>query len=103
MVNITRDEILNKGYADVKVNVQGLRQNHRLAIEVDKTPRGTITYLVSKLYIPTGELIRLAESLQFPIKHNTTVVFPKGKMPKDFLESTTISIQPDLVEAELED
>ncbi len=98
-----RDEIIKRGYVDVKVHVQGLRQNHRLAVETEKTPRGNITYLVSKLYIPTPELLRLAEELQFPIKHNTTVVFPKGKMPKDFLVKQNISVEAEVVEAEIED
>lgn len=101
---MNREEILKQGYVDVKVQVTGLRQNHRLAVEKEKTPRGILTYLVSKHYIPTTELVRLAEVLQFPIKHNTTVVFPKGKMPKDFLEKgQEVTVEAETVEAEIED
>jgi hypothetical protein len=100
---MNKDEILKQGYIDVKVQVQGLRQSHRLSVEKEKTPRGILTYLVSKHYIPTNELVRLAEVLQLPIKHNATVVFPKGKMPKDFIENQEISVQAETVEAELED
>ncbi|MBN1169568.1 hypothetical protein JXA56_00950 [Candidatus Micrarchaeota archaeon] len=103
MVNINREQILKQGYADVKVHVQGLRQNHRLSVMEETTSQGTIKYLVSKLYIPTHEMVRIAEELQFPIKHNTTVVFPKGKIPRDFLEpGKGIIIEPEVVEAEIE-
>jgi hypothetical protein len=101
---MNRDEILSQGYVDVKVRVTGLRQNHRLTVERDRTSRGILTYLSSKHYIPTPELVRLAEVLQFPIKHNATVVFPKGKMPKDFLEKAeNVSVEADTIEAEIED
>lgn len=101
---MNKDEILKQGYVDVKVRVAGLRQNHRLTVETDKTSRGILTFLSSKHYIPTPELVRLAEALQFPIKHNTTVVFPKGKMPKDFLEkSQEVSFEAETIEAEVED
>lgn len=101
---MNRDEILKQGYVDVRVRVTGLRQNHRLTVEKDRTSRGILTYLSSKHYIPTQELVRLAEELQFPIKHNSTVVFPKGKMPKDFLEKAeNVSVEADTIEAEIED
>ena len=98
-----KDEVLKKGYIDVKVNVTGLRQAHRLHVKKEKVPQGILTVLESQHYIPTAELVRLAEMLQLPIKHKKTVVFPKGKMPKDFLEKTDVSIEPDVVEAEVED
>lgn len=103
LVNITREQIMKQGYIDVKVQVQGLRQSHRLQVVEESTPRGVIKYLVSKYYIPTQELVRIAEALQFPIKHKDTVVFPKGKMPKDFLEKPSITVEPDVVEAEIEE
>ena len=86
LVGINKDKVLKQGYVDVKVQVTGLRQSHRLTVVKEKTSRGILTYLSSKLYIPTPELVRLVEVLQLPIKHKETVVFPKGKMPKDFLE-----------------
>lgn len=94
---------MKQGYIDVKVQVQGLRQSHRLQVVEENTPRGAIKYLVSKHYIPTTELVRIAELLQFPVKHKDTVVFPKGKMPKDFLEKSGITVEPEVVEAEIED
>jgi hypothetical protein len=103
LVNINKEQILKQGYVDIKVQVQGLRQNHRLQIVEENTSRGSIKYLVSKHYIPTNELVRIAEELQFPVKHKTTIVFPKGKMPKDFLEPKKgIIIEPEVVEAEIE-
>lgn len=101
---MNKDEIINQGYVDVKVQVAGLRQNHRLTVEKERTSRGILTYLSSKHYIPTQELVRLAQVLQFPIKHNSTIVFPKGKMPKDFLEKAEdVTVEADTIEAEIED
>lgn len=81
------DEILKRGYVDVKVRVSGLRQQHRLEVVMEKTSSGTVPFLVSKYYIPTMELVRLAEELQLPVKHKDTVVFPKGKMAGSFAQT----------------
>jgi hypothetical protein len=94
-----RDEILKRGYVDVKVYVAGLRQNHRLTVEKEKTVHGEVPYLLSKNYIPNTELVRLANELMLPIKHNKTMVLPKGMMPKDFAQ---MSVEPAEVEAEVE-
>lgn len=104
LVSINREDILKQGYVDIKVQVTGLRQAHRLQVVKEKTSRGTLTYLAAKHYIPTSELVRIAEILQFPVKHKDTVVFPKGKMPKDFLEkSEGITVEAETIEAEIED
>ncbi|MFH1685646.1 MAG: hypothetical protein ABH983_05050 [Candidatus Micrarchaeota archaeon] len=104
MVTINRDEIFEQGFVDVKVHVTGLRQCHRLAVVKEDTNRGIFTYLESKHYIPTSELVRISEILQLPIKHNATVVFPKGKMPKDFLEKkAVVTVEAETIEAEIED
>ncbi|GEM_PF-894408 len=104
LVTINRDEILEQGFVDVKVNVTGLRQSHRLTVVKEDTKRGVLTYLESRHYIPTQELVRISEMLQLPIKHKTTVVFPKGKMPKDFLEKKeTVTVEAETVEAEIEE
>jgi hypothetical protein len=94
-----RDDILKQGYIDVKVYVAGLRQNHRLTVEVERTVHGDVPFLMSKNYIPSAELVRLANELMLPIKHNKTMVLPKGMMPKDFAK---IQVIPAEVEAEVE-
>jgi hypothetical protein len=94
-----RAAILKKGYIDVKVYVAGLRQGHRLTIVMENTVHGKVPYLMCKNYIPSSELVRLANELMLPIKHNNTMVLPKGMMPKDFAH---ISVEPDTVEAEVE-
>ncbi len=104
LVTINRDEIFEQGFVDVKVNVTGLRQCHRLTVVKEDTNRGILTYLESKHYIPTSELVRISEMLQLPIKHNATVVFPKGKMPKDFLEKkAVVTVEAETIEAEIEE
>jgi len=94
-----RAEILKKGYIDVKVYVAGLRQGHRLTVARERTVHGEVPYLMCKNYIPSSELVRLANELMLPIKHNNTMVLPKGMMPKDFAK---ITVEQDTIEAEIE-
>jgi len=106
LVTINRNEILKQGYIDVKVYVAGLRQSHRLKVVPEKTAHGTVPFLVAQHYIPRTELVKLAEQIQLPLKHKDIVVFPKGKMPKDFVLKGTepqVKIEVDAVEAEVED
>jgi len=106
LVTINKDEILKQGYVDVKVYVSGLRQSHRLKVVKGRTAHGLVPFLEAKHYIPATELAKLAEQLQLPVKHKDTVVFPKGKMPKDFVIKGTepsVSLSSDTVEAEVED
>ncbi|MFH1521112.1 MAG: hypothetical protein ABID61_05695 [Candidatus Micrarchaeota archaeon] len=98
-----KDEIIKRGFVDVKVFVAGLRQSHRLEVVEQETPNGPVLFLVCKHYIPAIEMVRLAEALKFPIKHKDTVVFPRGTMPSTFTKkSTMVSIEPDVIEAEVE-
>jgi hypothetical protein len=107
LVSINKEEILKKGFVDVKVYVAGLRQSHRLNVVKQMTPQGQMPVLVAQHYIPRSELVKLAEQLQLPVKHNDVIAFPKGKMPKDFVEPGTappkVTMQADTVEAEIED
>jgi hypothetical protein len=95
-----RDEILKRGYIDVKVYVAGLRQNHRLTVEKERTVHGEVPFLMCKNYIPNSELVRLANEIMLPIKHAKTMVLPQGMTPKDFAK---ITVEPDTIEAEIEE
>jgi hypothetical protein len=97
-------EIVKQGFVDVKVLVSGLRQHHRLEVKMEKLPAGEIPVLVAKHYIPTTELLRLAEMLQLPVRHNKTIVFPPGKMAGHFAEKkiSSVTLQPETIEAEVE-
>ncbi len=98
-----KEEILKRGYVDVKVFVAGFRQGHRLEVVRQKTSHGMVPFLICKHYIPATEMVRLAEELQLPIKHKDTVVFPRGTMPSSFAEKTTIAtVEAETVEAEVE-
>ncbi len=98
-----RQDVLRKGYIDVKVYVAGLRQAHRLEVRMEDTPHGTVPFLICRNYIPNSELVRLAEDLQLPIKHKNTLVLPRGKSLKDFAGGKRLVVEPDIVEAEIED
>ncbi|MEW6749155.1 MAG: hypothetical protein AB1295_05600 [Candidatus Micrarchaeota archaeon] len=104
---ISKEEILKRGYVDVKVYVSGLRQSHRLKVIRERTPRGLIPFLVSDHYLPTPEMVRLAEQLQLPLKQKDIVVFPKGKMAGHFIEKeedpTEVTVEAETIEAEVEE
>ncbi len=100
---ITPEEIIKQGYVDVKVYVTGLRQSHRLEVVMEKAAGGMVPFLVAKLYIPTPELVKLAEELQLPIRHKNTIVFPRGKMAGYFAEKYNVSVQPETMEMEVEE
>ncbi len=102
---MNRDEILKAGYVDVKIQVTGLRQAHRLKVTMDKTKEGSIAYLTSDQRLPTPELVRLAEELQFPIKCKDLLILPKGKVPADFVEADKIigGAEETVIEAEIVD
>jgi hypothetical protein len=100
---ISKEEILKRGYVDVKVHVQGLRQSHRMQVVMEKTSQGEVPFLESKFYIPRMELVRLAEELQLPVRHKDIKVFPKGKMAGHFLRKKVVAtVEPETVEAEVE-
>ncbi len=96
---VDKKDILKNGYVIIKVTVSGIRQTHRLNVVREKESRGEFYYLTGRHPIPENEMVRLAEELQLPIKSRDTVVFPKGKMKKDFIE---VRIEPDTIEAEIE-
>lgn len=99
-----RDDILRRGYVDVKVYVTGLRQSHRLNVVSEKTAHGEVPFLVSKHYIPNAELVRIANECQLPVRHKDTLVFPKGMAPRDFAKKGEViaTVRPETVEAEVE-
>jgi len=98
-----RDQILKKGFMDVKVYISGLRQSHRLEVKEADTPHGKMQLLESRHYIPKTELVRLANDLQLPIRHKDTIVFPAGKMPKDLATRVRVVAEPEVIEAEVEE
>jgi hypothetical protein len=79
-------QILEKGSIEVRVKVSGMYKRHLLKVVREKTAFGIVPYLVGELYIPAPELMRLAQELQFPIKCQGMVVFPKGKAAADFAQ-----------------
>lgn len=96
---VNREDILKNGYVIVKVTVSGIRQTHRLNVVRERESRGDFYYLTGRHPIPESEMIRLAEELQLPIKSRDTIVFPKGKSRRDFME---VRVEPETVEAEIE-
>jgi len=83
---VVREEILKTGFVDLKIKIAGIIQKHRLEIVREDTPYGRVPYLVTKVKdISMKELVRIAEELQLPVKSPTSVAFPPGKMPADFV------------------
>lgn len=103
VTTINPEDIVKRGYVDVKVYVTGLRQSHRLEVVMEKAAGGMVPFLVAKLYIPTQELVKLAEQLQLPIRHKDTIVFPRGKMAGYFAQKYNLLVQPETLEMEVEE
>ncbi|MBI5224085.1 hypothetical protein HY990_06725 [Candidatus Micrarchaeota archaeon] len=105
MTNELKDQIFKQGYAMVRVRVAGLRQMHRFELVIEKTANGDIPFLLSKLYVPNMELIKVAAETGFPVRCKDVVVFPSGKAPKDFImkpKGETINVDAPVIEAEIE-
>lgn len=77
-------EIVQKGFAEAKVRIAGVLQKHRLVVTYETTAFGKVVYLKTKVPIPVGELYRVANELDMPLKAPTGTVFPTGKGPNDF-------------------
>jgi len=83
---VVREEILKKGFVDLKVKIAGMIQKHRFEVVKEETPHGVVPYLVTKEKdISMKELVRIAEEIQLPVKSPLSVAFPPGKMPSDFV------------------
>jgi hypothetical protein len=86
-VGISSQEIIKRGYVDVHVRVAGIRQIHRLIVRREHTAFGEIPCLTTNVNIATAELLRIADELGLPVKSQSTLVFPKGKGPNDFVDA----------------
>ncbi len=82
---LSRQEIIKRGFVDVHVRIAGIRQCHRLILSKNDRQNEKVFYFITKVDMPTGEMLRLAEELDFPIKSPKSIVFPKGKAPDDFI------------------
>ncbi|MEK6979226.1 MAG: hypothetical protein AABW86_03305 [Candidatus Micrarchaeota archaeon] len=87
MQSPSREEILKQGFVEVRVNINGFLQRHKLIVEKQQTPNGAVPYLTleSRYYAPSTELLRIANEFQLPVRSKDGVFFPKGKMSKDFI------------------
>jgi len=83
---MNKEEILKRGSVEVHIKVGGIRQLHMLKVEKEKTAWGLVPFCVFSTQVPAGELVRVAEELQLPVKCKGMKVFPKGKGPADFAE-----------------
>jgi len=79
-----REEILQKGSADIRVKRAGILQVLTFTLEREQTPNGPVPYLVLDKFLDTPELLRIAEECQLPVKAKNGKFFPPGKMSGDF-------------------
>ena len=86
-MSLPKEDILKQGYVDLHARVGGILQTHRFIVQKEKTGFGEILILVTKGNVASGELARLAEEVQLPLRSPLGTAFPKGKGPKDFLVS----------------
>ena len=81
----SKDDILKDGYVDMHAKVGGILQTHRFTAQKEKTGFGEMLILVTKGNVASGELARLAEEVQLPLRSPFGTAFPRGKGPKDFV------------------
>lgn len=81
----SKEEIIAQGYIDLRARVAGIIQSHRFIVQKEKTGFGEILILVTKGNVTVGELARLSEEIQLPLRSPFGTAFPRGKGPKDFI------------------
>ncbi len=79
-----REKILQIGKVTLHVTVAGMRQRQDFIVEREETAFGKIPFLACSRNLLLGELMRIAEENQLPVKCAGQKLFPKGKGPKDF-------------------
>jgi len=82
--SINREKALKDGFFDLRVQRSGVYQQLRFKIAREKTAAGEIPFIVPDRIIDLPELLRICDSAQLPLKSATGILFPKGKMLRDF-------------------
>lgn len=77
-MRLSKEQILAQGYADLHARVSGIRQLHRFFVQQEKTGFGEIVVLVTKGNVAIGELARLAEEVQMPLRSPLGIAYPKS-------------------------
>lgn len=102
-----KEEIVKKGWVEVRVKVGGRMQVHKLELVWEETGFGYVTYLESRFPIPPVELIRIANELGFPVMYKSSKAFPKNTTAKDFavreIPETEEDDESDVAEEEIND
>ncbi|MDD5337069.1 MAG: hypothetical protein PHS02_01150 [Candidatus ainarchaeum sp.] len=78
-------EVLGQKSVILKVTISGIRQRHEFFIEHGETAFGRIPFLACRRALPVGEMMRIANENDLPVRCPGQQVFPNGKGPKDFL------------------
>ena len=89
-MNISKEQILSQGHAEIRVKVGGIIQRHKFLIVKEKTAFGEVPYLETKGSVTVSELARLSQELGLPVRSPLGTAFPPGKGTKDF----AIAIKP---------
>lgn len=82
----SREEILEQGYADLRIRIAGIIQKHHFQVQWEKTTFGMVPYLTTKGMVPPADLARLAEEIQLPLRSPLGTAFPLRKGPSDFVQ-----------------
>lgn len=80
----SKQEIIEKGFIEVRIKRGGFFQRHRLMVAKKSTPFGDVYYLKTDREFPAGEMLRIADELDFPVETKGGKYFPKGKSEKSF-------------------
>lgn len=77
-------KIIKKGFAQVKVRVSGMLQNHKFSLKKEDSAFGKYYVLETDQPIVAAELMRAANEIDCPIRSPMGLFFPLRKGPKDF-------------------
>lgn len=77
-------KIIKDGFAQIKVRVSGMLQNHKFALKKAGSAFGEYYFLETEVPIMAAEMMRAANEVGFPLRSPTGMFFPRGTSPKDF-------------------
>jgi hypothetical protein len=77
-------KIIKDGFAQIKVRVSGMLQNHKFDLKKEDSAFGAYYFLESDVPIMAAEMMRAANEVGFPLRSPTGMFFPKGTTPRDF-------------------
>ncbi len=82
---LTRESILQKGFAEIPVVISGIRRKHKFVVRVRHSMEGPYPILETSPRVPDRELANIANKFMLPVSNGKSTIFPEGTTAKDFV------------------